>query len=214
MLVQSNERIPIARLLDFLEQGERLAHDCAQAQAALAPEPGAGRFLRAQARQEAMHAWVFQGAIAWLAPRHLGESPLLVPLERYRVLLATAIRREDFAETLVAEQLVLEGLGEAILGRIEHGLAKRGAAFGRLRRNLLRQEEAHHDFGHRTLGRMFAAGTADPADLRPRAGEYLALAEAMVTTLAELFDSLDEDAAAWADDARAYLPPWLIGAGA
>ena len=64
MLVRPDERVPIARLLTFLEYGERLAHDCAKAQAALAPDQGMQRFLASQARQESAHAWVVQGAIA------------------------------------------------------------------------------------------------------------------------------------------------------
>src|SRR3989338_1594142 len=127
MLVRPDERVPIARLLTFLEYGERLAHDCARAQAALAPEQGMQRFLASQARQESAHAWVFQGAIAWLEPKHLGDSPFLPALEQYRALLEDALQRGDLAETLMAEQLILEGLGEAILARIEEGLAKRNA---------------------------------------------------------------------------------------
>ncbi len=213
MVVRPDERAPIARLLRFLEQGERLAHDCAKAQAALASEggrdSGMSRFLIGQARQEAYHAVVFQGAIAWLAPRRLGACPLLQPLERYRVLLESALRRGDFAETLLAEQIILEGLGEAILKRIEAGLVKRNAPFGRLRRILLHQEEAHHAFGCRALERTLARGETTLEALRLSAAEYLALAEAMVATLANLFDDINEDATAWASDAKQYLPEWL-----
>jgi len=209
MLVRSDERGPIARLLTFLEYGERLAHDCALAQAELAPEGGMRRFLASQARQESAHAWVFQGAIAWLAPRHLGDSPFLPALEQYRTLLEDALRRRDFAETLMAEQLILEGLGEAILARIEEGLAKRNAPFGNLRRILLQQEEAHHDFGRRMLDRAFAAGTTSPDHLRIRAQEYLALTDAMVSTLGDLFDSIDEDPQFYLERAKGYLPAWL-----
>ena len=213
MVVLPDERVPITRLLRFLERGERLAHDCARAQAALAWETrrdsGMSRFLLGQARQEGYHAVAFQGAIAWLAPRHLDACPLLEPLERYRVLLEAALRRGDFTETLLAEQIILEGLGEAILKRIEAGLLKRNAPFGRLRRLLLHQEEAHHAFGCRALERALARGETAFDALRPRALEYLALTETMVTTLANLFDDIKEDAAAWASDARAYLPAWL-----
>src|SRR5574340_847598 len=153
MLVRPDERVPIARLLRFLEQGEELARDCAKAQATLAPEAGMRSFLLGQARQEGYHAVVFRGAIAWLAPRHLGSCPRLQPLERYRTLIEDAIRRGDLAETLLAEQIILEGLGEAILKRIDAGLVKRNAPFGRLRRILVRQEEAHHEFGRRALDR-------------------------------------------------------------
>jgi hypothetical protein len=217
VVVLPDERVPIARLLTFLEQGERVAHDCARAQASLASEigreSGLSRFLLGQARQEAYHALVFQGAIAWLAPRHLGACPVLGPLDRYRGLLDEALRRRDFAESLLAEQIILEGLGEAILKRIEDGLAKRHAPFGRLRRILLHQEEVHHAFGERYLERMIAAGQVAPEMLRPRAQDYLALADAMVVSLADLFDSIREDASAWAADARTYLPAWLTSPG-
>lgn len=209
MLVRPDERVPIARLLRFLEQGERLAHDCAKAQAALAPEAGMRRFLLGQARQESYHAVVFQGAIAWLAPRHLGACPMLPPLQRYRALVEDAISRGDLAETLLAEQIILEGLGEAILKRIEAGLVKRNAPFQRLRRILLHQEEAHHDFGHRALEQAIASGETSPDALRPRGQEYLALMDAMVTTLSDLFESIDEDPSAWASDAKNYVPTWL-----
>jgi hypothetical protein len=92
----------------------------------------ARRLLLSQAKQEARHALVFQGAVAWLAPRHLGETPLLKPLEEYRTLLDEAIVQREWIETVLAEQVILEGLGEAILNRIEKGLAKRAALFGRL----------------------------------------------------------------------------------
>jgi hypothetical protein len=209
LLVRPDERVPIARLLTFLEHGERVAHDCARAQAALAPEKGMQRFLLSQARQEAAHVWVFQGAIAWLAPRRLGDSPFLPALEQYRALLDDALGRGGLAETLMAEQIILEGLGEAILARIEEGLAKRHAPFGHLRRILLHQEEAHHDFGRRSLDRMFAAGEASPDLLRPKAQEYLALTDRMVETLADLFESIDEDPQLYMKRAKSYLPEWL-----
>lgn len=209
MLVTPSERVPIARLLTFLEHGERLAHDCARAQASLAPDRRMGRFLTAQARQEAMHALVFQGAIAWLAPRHLGDTPFLPALEQYRQLLEGALRRRDFLETLLAEQIILEGLGEAILNRIEEGLVKRNVPFRRLRHILLHQEEAHHGFGRRVIARAIVAQEVDPARLRRRAQKYLALTDQMVLTLSDLFESIAEDPAVWASDVRSYLPDWL-----
>ncbi|MBH0203526.1 MAG: hypothetical protein HP496_14820 [Nitrospira sp.] len=98
--------------------------------------------------------------------------------------------------------------GEAILTRIEQGLAKRAAPFGRLRRVLLRQEEAHHGFGRRQIERAIKRGETDVADLRQRAQRYLALTDAMVLTLCDLFERIDEDATAWAQDVRTFLPDW------
>ncbi|MDH4302132.1 MAG: hypothetical protein OEV51_08650 [Nitrospira sp.] len=210
MLVRPDEKVPIARLLTFLEHGERMAHDCAKAQAALSEEAGARRFLLNQAKQEAMHAVVFQGAIAWLAPKHLRDAPFLPALEEYRTLLADALARHDLLETFLAEQVVLEGLGEVVLTRIEQGLVKRAAPFGRLRRILLRQEEAHHGFGRRQLERAIERDETDRATLRQRAQRYLVLTDAMVFTLCDLFDSIDEDADAWATDVRTFLPDWCV----
>ena len=112
MLVRHDEKVPIARLLTFPEHGERLANECAKAQAALAPDAGSRRFLLSQARQEAAHALVFQGAIAWLAPRHLGATPFLPALVEYRAILNEALARNDLLETLLAEQVILEGLAK------------------------------------------------------------------------------------------------------
>jgi GNAT superfamily N-acetyltransferase len=209
MLVRPDEKTPIARLLTFLEYGERLANECAKAQAALAPDIGSRRFLLSQARQEAAHAVVFQGAIAWLAPRHLGDAPFLPALEEYRTRLNDALARQDLLETFLAEQVILEGLGEAILTRIEEGLAKRAAPFGRLRRILLQQEEAHHGFGRRMLERAMAEGRTDAKTVYCRAQDYLALTDRMVLALSDLFESIAEDPTAWAQDVRRFLPPWL-----
>jgi hypothetical protein len=210
VLVRPDEKVPIARLLMFLEQGERLANECAKAQAALAPDSGSRSFLLSQARQEAAHALVFQGAIAWLAPRHLGNAPFLPALEEYRKLLDHALARKDLIETFLAEQVILEGLGEAILTRTEEGLVKRAAPFGRLRRRLLQQEEAHHGFGRRMLERAMAEGRIDAETLRRRAQDYLALTDRMVLTLSDLFESIAEVPTAWAQDVRKFLPEWLV----
>lgn len=209
MLVRPDEKAPIARLLTFLEHGERMANECARAQAVLAPDSGARRFLLGQARQEAAHAIVFQGAIAWLAPRHLGDAPFLPALEEYRRILQEALARQDLLETFLAEQVILEGLGEAILTRIEAGLVKRAAPFGRLRRVLLQQEESHHGFGRRMLERAMAEGKIEAETLRRRAREYLVLTDRMVLTLGDLFESIAEDPSAWAQDVRTFLPEWL-----
>lgn len=209
MLVFAHERLSIARLLQFLLDGERLAHECARTQAGLVNDAGMQRFLLGQARQESYHALLFQGAVAWLAPRRLGDCPVLMPLSRYRRLMHEALARGDLYETFVAEQIILEGLGEAILARIEAGLAKRGAPFRRVRRMLLYQEAAHHHFGLRAVERSFEMGISSPDAMRCRAQEYLALADAMVQTVADLLETLDEDPCAYVSDARRRLPAWL-----
>ncbi len=185
-----------------------MAHECAKGQAVLAEDSGTRRFLLGQAKQEAIHARVFQGAIAWLAPKHLGDTPFLPALEEYRKVLHDALARRDLIETFLAEQVVLEGLGEAILTRIEQGLVKRAAPFGPLRRILLKQEEAHHGFGRREIEQAIRRGETNVTDLRHRAQRYLILTDAMVLSLCDLFASIDEEATAWARDVRTFLPVW------
>ena len=47
-------------------------------------------------------------------------------------------------------------------------------------------------------------------DLNQRAQRYLALTDAMVFMLCDLFESIDEDATAWAQDVRTFLPDWCV----
>src|SRR5437867_13284902 len=115
MLVHPDERIPLARLLQFLEHGERLAHDCARAQAALAPDARIRGFLSGQARQEALHTAMFRGAVAWVAARHLAECPLLPLLERYRDVIAAVVRTGQFEDAVLTVLVILESLGAAVV---------------------------------------------------------------------------------------------------
>jgi len=209
MLVKADERVPLARLLKFIERGERLAHDCAKAQAALAPEAGMQNFLLGQARQEGIHAVSFKWAIEWLAPRHVGDVPFLKPFDQYAKRLHAALRREDFAESLLAEQVILEGLGEALLKKIEAGLINRKAPFQRLRRMLLHQEEAHHAFGVRILQRAMDRQDISIEQLRHQAREYIELADTLVLSVADLFDALGEDPQEYLADFHRQLPKWL-----
>ncbi len=209
MLIKPDERIPLARLLQFIERGERLAHDCAQAQAPLAPDPGMRKFLLGQAQQEGYHALSFKWVIGWLAPKHMGEVPTLKPFDQYAERLQAALRREDFTESLLAEQIILEGLGEALLKKIEAGLINRKAPFQRLRRVLLHQEEAHHAFGLRILQRAIDRKDMSVEQLRHQAQEYIALAETMLFSVVDLFDTLNEDPKEYLAEFHQHLPIWL-----
>ena len=51
MFVRLDKKVSIARLFTFLGYGERMAHNCAKAQAALADDPETPRFLTSQARR-------------------------------------------------------------------------------------------------------------------------------------------------------------------
>lgn len=118
--------------------GELLARDCAFRQAELTcEEPRSRRFLQTHARQEALHAHVFRGAVGWLAPRVLDSKPAVPELARYRALIEQALVRGNFvASALLAQQVILEGLGDVVFDRIDGGMTHRGIGLTKLRRML------------------------------------------------------------------------------
>ena len=130
-------------------------------------------------------------------------------MNQYRQLVEAAIVRQDFAETLLAEQIILEGLGEAILKKIELGLVKRGAPFQRLRRMLIHQEEAHHQFGLRVLSKMIEREEESYDTLRQRTERYIPIAKTMLFSAQEAFFSIHEDPQEYWDEFHRNLPPWL-----
>jgi ribonucleotide reductase beta subunit family protein with ferritin-like domain len=208
MLIGLDERTQFARLLGFLAQGERVAHECAQAQAALAPREKMRRFFLKQAQQEAIHVKVFQSAIAWLAPRQL-PCPPLAAMNRYQHLLQRGIEQRNLAETLLGGQIILEGLGEVVLNHIQAGLGVRKAGFDRIVRVLLTQEETHHAFGCSMLERTITDSQVCLDTLRRRSVEYLSLTDAMLFDLGDLFEYFGEDQNAYALETRGTLPDWL-----
>ena len=209
MFVKPGEHIHLAQLFMFMALGEQLAHDCAQAQCALAPEHSMQTFLAGQARQEGYHAIAFQVAIRWLTPKPHQPSLVSDHMNHYRQLIEAAIARQDFAETLLAEQIILEGLGEAILKKLEAGLVKRGAPFRRLRRMLIHQEKAHHQFGLRVLSKMIEREEESYDTLRQRTQKYLPLAKTLLFATQDAFYSLDEDPQEYWDEFQQNLPAWL-----
>ncbi len=209
MLVKHGEHDHLARLLMFMVLGEQMAHDCARAQIHMAPENSMKTFLASQARQERSHAVIFQWAIRCLTSHSPAQSLITERMQPYRQLLEDAIQRQDYAETLLAEQIILEGLGEAILKKLETGLVKRGAPFRRLRNTLIHQEEAHHQFGVRMLARIVEKDETDYAKLYRKAQTYLPVAKTLLFSVQETFALIDENAQEYWDGFLNTLPPWL-----
>lgn len=205
MHIHPGENEQIARLLGFLIQGERLAETCAARQAALTSQPGMRRFLLAQSRQEALHAAVFENASAWLAPARKSSPPMLVSMQRYSAHIDAALCAGDLAETLLAQQVILEGLGEVVLTNIAVGIQRRNGVLQRLHRSLLHQEQAHHSFGMTHLKSMQGAGLISAETLRCKAHWYLDCAEDMLDELQGQFDYFDEDATQYKHALRAHL---------
>lgn len=210
MRIGSDERTLLARLFGVLAAGEALAEDCAKGQARLAVDGRSRRFFLAQARQEALHRKVFEGTLLWLRPRGCRSVAHNPSLRAYRTLLLGALDRGDLAETLLAQQVVMEGLGEAVLEQLDEGVSTRGLGYSAIRRTLLRQEHAHHRFGLRALQRLVQHDPLAKDRLRQRAEDYLALSDALLKSHAALFEFFEEDPAVYVRNARRDLPEWLM----
>lgn len=211
MHLRPNEPQHVARLFGFLLLGERLAGDMAARQAVLAPAPKLRRFLQTQARQEAFHAVVFEGVVLWLAPR--GVRALRHPsMEHYRGLMESALARGNFAESLLALQVLLEAMGDVVLEAIDTGIERRGLGFRRLRRVLRQQEQAHHTFGVHQLDSLVSAHAAQQARLQEQAQNYLEVIDAMFAELEGSFLDFDEDPSDYRRAFQRRLPAWLTPA--
>ena len=209
MLLAPDENTKVARLFSFLMLGEQVAHDCARAQTKIVTDSAMRRFLRAQVRQEAFHTKVFECGVLWLVPRGIRRCPALAPMNAYRRRLEETLGDGNFAETLLAQQVLLEGLGDVVFNRINQGMTDRGLGFTRLRRIILRQEHTHHTFGVRCLEKLIAMDDTLVERLRAAFPEYLILIEAMLDTLQGLFEFFDEEPGHYMSELQGELPDWL-----
>ena len=209
MLLPAGERQHFARLLRILMFGEHLAERCARRQAQIATDPALQRFFLAQARQEKFHALVFHHSALWLAPKGTVHPPSFAPLQQYEALLEEALHRRDLAETLLAQQVMIDGLGEVILRRLDTAMTRHGWGLTRLRRLLLNQEQAHHHFGLRQLERCVANDVTAQDRLQRRAPAYLALIEQMLEDFQDAFAFFDENLGEFLHDVQRDLPTWI-----
>lgn len=192
----------LARLFGLLAAGERLAQHLARLQMRLAPTRREARFLRAQVRQEQLHAGVFE-----LAQRRLTDEPepLDVLYEPFRQQVQRAAAVGDYYECIVATQVVLEHVGESLLRRLDVGMERRGAGLRRLRRLFLAQESAHHAFGQRVLREALADGRCDPLWLARCAESYLSHVPQWFASEHALSEAYDFDADTLVDSIRNEL---------
>ena len=208
MFIAPDHRRSAARLFALLRAGELVAEHVASRQATLVEDPFAKRFCRGQARQEAFHSRVFDTITHILCPK--GVRSLQVPaMPKYQALLDDALARGDIAESLMGQQVILEAFGEVLLTAVDRGIQERGLGFGRLRRIILAQEEAHHATGKRLLEETIAGHSATRQMLQARAADYLELVEEMFTVGAPLFLAFDEDPAEYRRQFKANLPSWV-----
>jgi hypothetical protein len=138
-----------------MAHGERIAMAGAGMQARMAPTREARRFLRRQAWQERFHVAVFANAAAALsADAHslhhdaFETPPVLVD---WREQINRALSRNRLIDSLLVQQVFLEGLGHVILRQLDRHEHESNECLARLGHMIQRQEEEHHQFGLRLL---------------------------------------------------------------
>ena len=199
MNIGADEKKHIARYLKFLLCCEKIAHSCSARQAKLCKDRQMKRFLLKQSRQEKFHAITFQSGILFLAPKGV-NAPAQKHTRIYDGLLDEAIANHDLLSSVIGLQVILEGMGEIALARLDLGMKARDAGLQKLRRAILAQEDAHHDFGLQYLNKNLVSTMS----IQPEA--YLAVISDMLSSMHNLFEFFDEDSNQYIADFRRNLP--------
>lgn len=130
-------------------------------------------------------------------------------MQTYERRVDAALARGDAAECLMANQIVLEALGEVELEKLDAGIERRGLGFRRLRAIMLAQEQAHHATGEAALEALIESELATRGALRRRATGYLELIDAMLVETAPLFEYFNQDVAVHRRRFQELLPAWI-----
>lgn len=162
-------------------------------------------FLR-QAQQERHHAKVFNRVVLFMTPRAVTTVPL--GLQTYRSRLDHACRRNDIVETLLGQQVVLEGFGELILHRMDRKFEQHRIGFKRIRTVLLAQEQGHQAFGHRLLHNLVQTGEVQWERVHELTSDYLALIDCILDELQPVFDVVGADSKWYQDTLRKRVTNW------
>ena len=201
--------------------GERVAMEGATMQAAIAPDAASRIFLRRQARHEQFHAMIFETAVAVLerdpkvsATSRISSGEIPVVLEKWRGRIRRAIAENRFAESLLIQQVFLEGLGHIILREIDAACFTSGRQIIRIRATLLRQEAQHHKFGLQLLQTEFEQSPAMVLKLEEVGLELFAEAEMLLSELTDSFAVLDAPGRNFVAELRAELPICVSGLAA
>lgn len=209
MFIKQGEHTQSARLLSFLALGEEIAHHCAKEQAKQSDNRSIQRFLNSQARQEKYHQIIFMRGELLLTPKGSPCDPAKQSLIEYKRILDEAIKRQDFAETLLGQQVILEGLGEVVLENIDLGMSNRNFGYKKIRHLILNQEHAHHDFGIRKLNQVQQGDPDVQIRLSARVQDYMQLIEKMLEGLHNLFAHFNYDSNDYFNQVQAKLPAWV-----
>lgn len=212
MFIKKGESDQAARLFSFLMLGEQIAEHCALEQSRYTSHVGSRRFLKSQARQEHNHQFIFNKASLILRPKGIQVDPVKNLLLDYKKLLDEAITNHRYAETLLAQQVILEGLGEVVLENIDKGMTNRKFNFQKIRHIVLKQEHAHHEFGLRQLNQWVDNDQQKIHTLSAKANDYLDLLSQILNRLHELFDHFGYESETYYSEVKNKLPNWVVAA--
>lgn len=188
-LTHSAQRTALAEVLGLLTAGERLAAQTARTQQGLTADPATIRFFASQTRHEAMHARVFATGQRALQPLSTPGSDS--EFANFASELARSLASGTLSASVAGCQVVLEGLGEALLGELDEGIRLRGLGLSRLRRIILEQERTHHGFGVALLEQSTRAGIASTAVIRRTVAQYVQIAIDLLERNRRLFSAFD-----------------------
>lgn len=207
--LDGSERRALTYLLAVLVQGERIAMEGARLQATIAPTDESRKFLRNQARHELFHAYVFETAGRWISEG--AHCPIIIPPELlyWRSRVRDAVRLDDFATSVLVQQVYLEGLGHILLQRMDRELQRRFNCLAGVRRLILSQEDEHHRFGIEMIEQVRQSGPEIAHRWLPVSSELFEQAHALLSKLREPFGILEADFDDYEVALRAMIPAWL-----
>jgi len=212
------QRGALGYLLAVMAQGERIAMEGAGLQARIAPDRAGRHFFRQQVRQERFHAVVFAGAAALLSAGHrewpCRYSQLPPALVAWRAQIVDATARGRLAESLLVQQVFLEGFGHVLLHRFGACLTNPDERWSRLHRLILGQEAQHHRVGLQLLDRELHRVPAAYPRLERIGRSLFGQAEQLLANLAQAFEALDWQNSDAVAELRAGLPAGVPGAAA
>jgi hypothetical protein len=196
-----------------MAHGERIAMDGARMQAKICRDNEVRKFLMRQARHEQFHAFVFTRAANVVASAIDAPAQVPVPpvMELWRQQIFQAIQRKQLAESLLMQQVYLEGLGSVVLQQLDSDLAVVGDPLAGLRRLILRQEAQHHEFGLRILEQEIIANPDVTPRLEMLGRSLIAQAEELLEDLADTFAAADTPHHVFMSQLHAQLPSSVPG---
>jgi hypothetical protein len=209
VFIKKGEPDQAARLFSFLMLGEQVAQHCALEQSKYTTHKGSRKFLLSQSSQENYHRILFDKAVLTLTPKGAKPNPANKPMLKYQNLLNDAIATGQYAETLLGQQVILEGLGEVVLENIDKGMSNRMFGFKKIRRIILKQEQAHHDFGLRKLNDWVGTDETRINALSAKTSDYLDLIHEILNNFHDVFEYFGYDSNVYYSEVKRKLPDWI-----